>query len=79
MDINNLLNSFNSVLIVNLLIKFFFMILSLLYLFYSVVIYKQIQMMNKVLEDRFKSLIISFSLIQISIALILLIFVIFIT
>lgn len=55
------------------------MILSLLYLFYSVVIYKQIQMMNKVLEDRFKSLIISFSLIQISIALILLIFVIFIT
>ncbi|MGB9883003.1 MAG: DUF5657 family protein [Microgenomates group bacterium] len=77
MDINNLLNSFNSALIANFLIKFFFVILSLLYLFYSVVIYKQIQMMNQVLEDRFKNLIIFVSLVQISIALILFIFVIF--
>lgn len=77
MDINNFLTIFNSSLLANFLLKVFFLILSFFYVFYAFVIYKQVQVMNKVLNDRFKYLVSFISLAQVATALILFIFVIF--
>lgn len=66
---------FNSIL--NVFFKIAAIILVLIYLLYAFVVSKQIKIMTKTLEDKFNWLMVFIGSLQITLGLILLIFVIF--
>lgn len=62
-----------------ILIKTTVIILGVIYVLYSIVLSRQVKIMTKTLEDSFNPIIILVSSIQTTVALILLIFAIFLT
>lgn len=71
MDSNQFINSFLGQNTFNLFFKIFAAVFSFLYLIYALVIYKQTQVMTKTLESKENTLILSVSLIQIIIGIVL--------
>lgn len=65
--------------ITNILFKAAAIVLSLIYLTYTLVVSKQVKIMTKTLEDKFNFLVIFISSLEITVAFILLIFSIFLT
>lgn len=77
MDIEQFLNIFNSPEIFNVFFKAVTIFLSAFYVLYSVIIAKQVRIMNKTLEHSFNQVIFAVCSVQTTVALILLIFTIF--
>ena len=77
MDIEQFLNIFNSPEIFNIFFKAITIFLSAFYLVYSIIIGKQARIMNKTLEHSFNQVIFFICSLQTTVALILLIFTIF--
>ncbi|OGK16230.1 hypothetical protein A2774_04570 [Candidatus Roizmanbacteria bacterium RIFCSPHIGHO2_01_FULL_39_12c] len=72
MEINQLLNLSSGLEIFNLFFKTFSVVFSILYLLYSLVIYKQTQVMTRTLITKSNSLIQFFALLQILFGILLL-------
>lgn len=66
-------------LIINIFFKISAIIISIIFLLFSVVVSKQVNIMTKTLEDKFNWFIILVSSLQVTVALILLIFAIFLS
>jgi len=64
-------------LIFNIFFKISAIILAVIYLFFSIIISKQVKIMTKTLEDKFNWFVIFISSLQLTAAFILLIFAIF--
>ncbi len=77
MELNGFLNLFNSLKVVDEFFKVSAVLLAILYLLYAIVISKQVSIMNRTLEDKFQYVISFVSSLQIAVALILLIFSLF--
>lgn len=77
MDLENLFVSFTDENIIRFFFKAFSIVFSLMYLLYAIVIYKQTQVMTKTIETRSNGIILSISLIQLLLGIVLLIFAIF--
>jgi|GEM_PF-3194641 len=77
MELNQLFNLFNSEEIVRWCFKIIAILLSVFYLLYALVVKKQVAIMDKALTDRFNQFIFLVCSFQITAALILLIFSIF--
>lgn len=63
--------------VANILFKSSAIIVAIIYLLYALVVSKQVKIMTKTLEDKFNLVVISISSLEITAALILLIFAIF--
>ncbi len=77
MDLSPFVNFFSEGTFVDVIFKFATSLIALLYLLYSIVIAKQVKIMDKSLEAKFNQFIFFICSIQTTIALILLIFAIF--
>lgn len=77
MDINQLLGQFNLGGLTASIFKIIVILLSVIYLLYSIVIQRQVKVMGKTLDTAFNQFIFLVSSVQIAVAFILLIFSIF--
>ncbi len=64
------LNLLNNKELLNIAVKAFSIIFSFIYILFSLVIYKQVQVMNKILKTRWEKLVNTISFIQILFSLI---------
>lgn len=78
MDFNRLIDRLASLNFIGLSIKVFGMVAGLFYLVFAIVIIRQVQVMKKTVEIHDFGLLLFFSLIQLSLAIVLFIFSIFI-
>lgn len=77
MDLENLFVSFTDENIVRFFFKAFSIVFSLMYLLYAIVIYKQTQVMIRTVETKSNGIILSLSLVQLFLGIVLLIFAFF--
>ena len=77
MEFNNLFGITNSQQTLQIIVKAIAIILSILYIFYSLVLSRQVKEMDEALKDRFNQFLFTINSLQITVSLILLIFAIF--
>jgi hypothetical protein len=73
MDINNVFVAINNQAIGNVFFKLTMVIFTFLYFFYTLVISKQVKIMDKTLQDKYNQLILLVTSLQVTVSLILLI------
>jgi len=75
MDLNNFLSTINEIEIKNIFFMLFTMVFAIFYFFYALVISKQVQVMNKALQDKYNWLVLFVTSLQVTASLIILIIV----
>ena len=75
MDLNNFFSTINEIGIKNIFFILFAMIFAIFYFFYALVIAKQVQVMDKALQDKYNWLILFVTSLQVTVSLIILIIV----
>ena len=75
MDLNNFFSTINEIGIKNTFFILFAMIFAIFYFFYALVISKQVQVMDKALQDKYNWLILFVTSLQVTVSLIILIIV----
>lgn len=75
MDLNAFLSTINEIGIKNIFFILFAVIFAIFYFFYALVISKQVQVMNKALQDKYNWIIIFVTSLQVTAALVILIIV----
>jgi len=75
MDLNNFFSTIDGVAIKNIFFILFSMVFAIFYFFYALVISKQVQVMNKALQDKYNWIILFITSLQVTASLIILIIV----
>ncbi len=75
MDLNNFFSTINEIGIKNIFFMLFAMIFAIFYFFYALVISKQVQVMDKALQDKYNWLILFVTSLQVTASLAILIIV----
>lgn len=77
MELKNFFTILNSQGINNIFFKIIMIFFALFYFFYALVIFKQVKIMDKTLQDKYNGLVLLITSLQVTISLILLILAIF--